>query len=278
MPLQAQTESELLPRERCQELMLAVQAAAYRHGVEDVEILLSASEESLTRFANNTIHQNVSERGVTLSIRPVIGERTARVTTNRLHRDGVSAAVDEAIALTRASEPVPDLPPLYEVSSHEGSRDESVETSRWSPEAAAATPAQRAAAVTEAIRVIEGLGQTAAGIYSTAENTEVIMNSRGVSRYYFETLTTFSVTAIAADSSGWAKATSTNHEDIRPVDLARSAARKAKLSAGAKELQPGAYTVVLEPSAVLDLVGQIFGDFSGTAVADQRSFLTDRVG
>ncbi len=104
------------------------------------------------------------------------------------------------------------------------------------------------------------------------------MNSRGVSRYYFETLTTFSVTAIAADSSGWAKATSTNHEDIRPVDLARSAARKAKLSAGAKELQPGAYTVVLEPSAVLDLVGQIFADFSGTAVDDQRSFLTDRVG
>ncbi len=130
--------------------MLAVQAAAYRHGVEDLEILLSASDESLTRFANNTIHQNVSERGVTLSIRPVIGERTARVTTNRLHRDGISAAVDDAITLTRASEPVPDLPPLYEASG-----DESTDASRWSPEAAAATPAQRAAAVTEAIRVIE---------------------------------------------------------------------------------------------------------------------------
>src|SRR4051812_15196141 len=51
------TETELLPRERCLELMLAVQAAAYRHGVDDVEILLSASDEALTRFANNAIHQ-----------------------------------------------------------------------------------------------------------------------------------------------------------------------------------------------------------------------------
>src|SRR3954451_12744336 len=98
-----QSESDLLPRERCNEVMLAVQAAAYRHGVEDVEILISASNESLTRFANNAIHQNVSERGVVLSIRTAIENRTARVSTNRLHRDGISAAVDEAIALTRAS-------------------------------------------------------------------------------------------------------------------------------------------------------------------------------
>ena len=44
------------------------------------------------------------------------------------------------------------------------------------------------------------------------------------------------------------------------------------------ELAAGRYTVILEPAAVLDLVGQIFMDFSGTAIADQRSFLNDRLG
>ena len=44
------------------------------------------------------------------------------------------------------------------------------------------------------------------------------------------------------------------------------------------EIAPGRYTVILEPAAVLDLVGQIFMDFSGTAIADQRSFLNDRLG
>jgi len=43
-------------------------------------------------------------------------------------------------------------------------------------------------------------------------------------------------------------------------------------------MAPGRYTVVLEPAAVLDLVGQIFGDFSATALRDERSFLTGRMG
>jgi predicted Zn-dependent protease len=43
-------------------------------------------------------------------------------------------------------------------------------------------------------------------------------------------------------------------------------------------LPPGRYTVILEPAAVLDLVGQMFGDFSATAIRDGRSFLNDRIG
>jgi len=62
------------------------------------------------------------------------------------------------------------------------------------------------------------------------------------------------------------------------VALAGSAARKARLSCHPQEVAPGRYTVILEPAAVLDLVGQMFGDFSATAVADSRSFLTDRLG
>ncbi len=53
-------ESALLPRKRCEEILLAVQAAAYRHGIQDVEILLTSSEDALTRFANNAIGQNVA--------------------------------------------------------------------------------------------------------------------------------------------------------------------------------------------------------------------------
>jgi predicted Zn-dependent protease len=83
---------------------------------------------------------------------------------------------------------------------------------------------------------------------------------------------------MTADSSGWAKATSAVHGEINPGSLARRAAKKARLSCNPREFEPRAFTVVLEPAAVLDLVGQIFGDFSATAVADQRSFLNERMG
>ena len=57
-----------------------------------------------------------------------------------------------------------------------------------------------------------------------------------------------------------------------------AASEKARLSSDPQEIAPGRYTVILEPAAVLDLVGQMFGDFSATSVKDSRSFLTDRLG
>jgi predicted Zn-dependent protease len=132
--------------------------------------------------------------------------------------------------------------------------------------------------VTEAIRIVESAGQTAAGIYSTGQSIEALFNSRGVAAWHAETMAQFSITAMADDSSGWAKASAVSRESFDPLALARSAAEKARLSHDPQEIAPGRYTVILEPAAVLDLVGQIFGDFSATAVADSRSFLTDRLG
>ena len=66
--------------------------------------------------------------------------------------------------------------------------------------------------------------------------------------------------------------------EIDPDALAESASRKAAGSRKPRELAPGQYTAILEPSAVLDLVGFLFYDFAGTAVLDKRSCLTGRIG
>src|SRR5271154_6431343 len=63
-------------------------------GAEDAEVHVDEVLDDLTRFANNAIHQNVSENGVTVSIRTVAEGRTARVTTNRLDENSLRAAVD----------------------------------------------------------------------------------------------------------------------------------------------------------------------------------------
>ncbi len=133
-------------------------------------------------------------------------------------------------------------------------------------------------AVAEAIRAVEGAGQTAAGIYSTGESGFSLFNSHGVEAHYPETMARFSITAMARDSSGWAKASACYHGDLDPLALAVSASQKAAASHAPRELEAGKYTVILEPAAVLDLVGQMFGDFSATAIRDGRSFLNDRMG
>ena len=243
--------------------------AARSYGVTEVEAILGGSDDALTRFANNTIHQNVAEHVRHLSVRPIVDGRTARATTNRLDREGIRAVVEQAIAIARLTEPDPDLLPLF-------AGRETCAFNRTGQ--AQACPGLRANAVAEAIGVVEGAGQTAAGIYSTAASTFGIFNSRGLSASYSETMARFSITAMAGDSSGWAKASAVDLAELDPVALARSAAGKAALSARPRELAPGRYTVILEPAAVLDLVGQMFGDFSATAIRDDRSFLTGRLG
>ena len=84
---------------------------------------------------------------------------------------------------------------------------------------------------------------------------------------------------MAEDSSGWAKASArARYDAFDPVALARRASDKARCRKIRARSPPGRYTVILEPAAVLDLVGQMFGDFSATAMHDQRSFLTERMG
>jgi predicted Zn-dependent protease len=257
--------------DQCRQLFDAVQQAAASLGVSDVEALFGAHCAALTRFANNTIHQNVAEQNRWISVRVALDQRTARATTNRLDADSIRGAVEQALALARSAAPNSDLLPLNENSLIS-------ETKRFDAATAAATPQHRGRAVAEAIRIVESAGQTAAGIYSTGQSSEAIFNSRGVAAWHAETLAQFSITAMAGDSSGWAKASAVSHTAIDPVALARGASEKARLSSDTQEIAPGRYTVILEPAAVLDLVGQMFGDFSATSVNDSRSFLTDRLG
>src|SRR5579871_5942908 len=100
--MRAETEPALLPVEYCRQIFDQVQAAARASGVQDIELLIGARAEALTRFANNSVHQNVAEQVTWLSVRAVIGQRTARATTNHADPDAIRSVVEDAIALTKA--------------------------------------------------------------------------------------------------------------------------------------------------------------------------------
>jgi len=256
---------------RDEELFGQVVEAARALGVSEIEAIIASDAEALTRFANNTIHQNVAERTVHLSVRPVIDGRTARASTNRLDRHAIRSVVEESVAMARLMEADPEILPLADPAPVPGAARHFAATARASPE-------ERARAVAAAIGEVESAGQTAAGIYSTAETTFALFNSHGVAARHSETMARFSITAMGDGSSGWAKASACDLAQLDPIGLARTAARKAAESRDPREVAPVRYTVILEPAAVLDLTGQMFGDFSATAIRDGRSFLNDRIG
>ena len=243
--------------------------------VDELEILFVAGTSSLTRFANNTIHQNVAESSELASIRVAFDGKTARATTNRFDDASLKRAVESAESIARVQEPNPDLLPLAPA---DDAKPGQPAPSRWFDQTAAITPADRAQAVSEIVAVAKKNSLTTAGIYSSAQSFEGVINSKGLATFHRRTSSETSITMLAPDSSGWQKANSPDVRNLHHVRLAELAAQKARDSRAPQELPPGKYTVVLEPAAVLDLVGFMFWDFGGMAILDQRSFLNNRIG
>jgi PmbA protein len=249
---------------------------------DDVEALFYGGRSALTRFANNTIHQNVAEENYGISVRTVFSGRTARATTNKLDDASLKRVVQASESMARVQQPDPDLLPLADPSESRsaGTPAGAIQPvpARYFEQTAAITPEQRADAVAKIVSVARKHKLTTAGISSNSETVEGIFNSRGLSDWHTQTSAEISVTMLAADSSGWQKSNSPNLAHLDAVSLAETAARKATQSANPREIPAGKYTVILEPAAVLDIVGFMFFDFGGLAILDQRSFLNDRVG
>jgi PmbA protein len=265
-----EVRSAMLTHAKAEEIFLRLSRFSNADGLE---MLIAGGHSALTRFANNTIHQNVEEENYVVSVRTVIGRKTARATTNKLDDESLRRAVESAEAMTEVQVEDPDLLPMAPASMSDGPP-----TERYFENTASLTPEDRAHAVESIVGIAKKNGLTTAGIFSSSRSAEAIINSRGLSTFHAQTSSEISVTMLAGDSSGWQKANSPDVRNLDPVALAETAARKARESASPREVSPGKYTVILEPAAVLDLVGFMFFDFGGLAVLDQRSFLTNRVG
>src|SRR4051812_16255074 len=78
---------------------------------DEVEVFLSGGHFALTRFANNTIHQNVAEGNHVVSVRSVFGGRTARAFTNKFDDESLRHAVFSSESLAKVQHPDADLLP-----------------------------------------------------------------------------------------------------------------------------------------------------------------------
>jgi PmbA protein len=254
---------------------------------DEVEVLFSGGRFALTRFANNIIHQNVADENHVVSVRTVFGGMTARATTNKFDDESLRQVVRSSESLAEVQHPDPDLLPMPSENEPAGLRPgltgeapvpTRVVPSRCFEQTAGITPELRAEGVSKIVGVADRHRLTTAGVFSSGEWIDGIFNSRGLSRWHTQTSAEVSITMLAGDSSGWQKANSPDVAHLDPLRLAETAAQKAVETAHPREFPAGKYTVILEPAAVLDIVGFMFWDYSGMAILDQRSFLTGRIG
>src|SRR5229473_6939030 len=203
--------SGMLTKERAADIFDRV-----RHfsSADEVEAIFTGSRFALTRFANNTIHQNVEEENSVVSIRTNFAGRTARATTNQFDDESLQRAVaaSENLALVQVSDP--DLLPMPDAREADGRTGETpvaplsgffAPSSRFFEQTAAITPADRAEVVRGIVSAAGKHKLTTAGIYSNSESGEGIFNCRGLANWHQQTLAEISITMLGDDSSGWQK-------------------------------------------------------------------------
>jgi predicted Zn-dependent protease len=120
----------------------------------------------------------------------------------------------------------------------------------------------------------------AAGFLENSNGFRAVMNSKGLFAYNKSTDVSFSVTVRnqAGTGSGYV---SQSFNDLGKLDtLAQSkiAAMKANGSAGAKAIEPGKYTVILEPLAASDIISNMFRGFDARSADEGRSFMSKKGG
>ena len=257
----------MLTRQRAEEIFRTVQKWST---ADETEAMISSTDYSLTRFANNNIHQNMAEEGTSLSVRAVVDHRTARAGTNKFDEQSIRSACEHALTLARLQPPDPNLLPMPGPQMYRS-------VDRCHQETAELGPQVRAETVRCVIERAQKDGLIAAGVFSSGATATALFNSRGLHAYHEESISEFSVTMLGATSSGWAKKSAHQWQELEPEILADRAARKALESTEPREVAHGKYTVILEPAAVLDLLGFLVLDFSGLAVLEKRSCFTGRV-
>ncbi len=271
MPASRLASSTLLPERGLRRIIDTVLRLAKSTVGEETEVHIDETTSALTRFANNAIHQNVAENGLTVSVRTVVDGRTARATTNRIDEDSLRATIEASLSLAHSQPEDPRLLPLPGKQRYRS-------VNRFVKQTAAVTPEDRARAIRRACDLAVKNGQVAAGMFSSGQSQSAMGSSRGLFAAYRETHAEFSITMQEHPAASWAKANSADVRAFDPQKLAARASEKAHLAVNASELSPGRYTVILEPAAVLDLVGFLFYDFAATALQDKRSCLNDRMG
>ena len=120
----------------------------------------------------------------------------------------------------------------------------------------------------------------AAGLIERSHRITAIANKAGLFGYHNSADSQLTTTVRMADgsSSGWAGQPSTRLSEIDSEKLAGTAIEKCLRWKNPQRLEPGNYTVVLEPTAAGDLVRLMAGAFSARNTEEGRTFLSKRGG
>ena len=232
------------------------------------EANLNGSDGGNIRYARNTVTTAGAESDLNLVIQSSFGKKSGIATINELDDASLEKVVRRAEELARLAPENPEfMPPM--------SPQEYVETPTFVEATAGITPEYRAKVAADSIKPARAKNITAAGFFQDNASFAAMINSNGLFAYNRSTGMNFSVTMRTEDGTGSGYVTR-DYNDVERFDsvaASQIALEKAEMSQEPRAIEPGKYTVILEPAAAIGLIQNMMFNMNARQADEGRSFL-----
>lgn len=256
----------ILTRDEAREIMQKVISLSK---ADHCEVSLQGSKGGNIRYARNTVSTSGEEENTSLSVESAFGKKTGTASINEFDEESLAKVVQRSEELAQLA---PENPEYMEPLGPQKYKD----SVSYFDSTAKISPEYRAKAAENSITPSKEKGLISAGFLEDQAGFRAIMNSNGLFAYNQSTGVDFSVTVRTEDGrgSGWV---SRDFNDVDLLDTASAsdiAIQKAKGSAEAIALEPGKYTVILEPDASVGLLQNMFYRMDARTADEGRSYLS----
>ena len=233
---------------------------------DECEVNLLGETRGNLRYARNEVSTSGTLINQNLSVQSAFGKKVGVTTIDEFDDASLEKVVRRSEELARLA---PENPEYVGVLGPQ----EYVKSSGYFESTANITPDTRADAVAKSLQISSGQKLAAAGFLEDQRGFSAMMNSKGLFAYYLDSSVNFSLTVRTDDGTG-SGYVAKGYSDFKKLDTAAAtkiALQKALGSVGAKALEPGKYTVILEPTAAVVLLENIYFDMDARSADEGRS-------
>jgi predicted Zn-dependent protease len=241
---------------------------------DEADALFISVDHNISRFANSTIHQNMSEESGSLSLRVIVNGRAGVASTTSFDDEEIEATAALAREAAKHASALVNFTGLY--------RDggELPELTTFDEATAHIAASAKALELKEMFERGRASDASFAGMYATAGTSVACGNTHGIRRYALMSSADATVIAIRGADSGYATRCARRAAGVDVRALGVEAVGKATLLAGrTRDLDPGPYDVILEPPALAEVFDWLnLIAFSGQSFEEGSSFFVDQLG
>ena len=240
---------------------------------DQCEVTLDGNRTGNIRYARNAVSTAGLVEDMQLAVSVAYGKKQGVATINEFDDKSLEKVVRRAEDLARLAPENPEFMPTVEKQAYKASDTYNKNTAEIDPE-------YRAQVAAYSIENCRKNKLVAAGFFNDSTTFETVANSNGAFGHQASTSLDFTLTVRTEDGrgSGWVKRDAADAKKFDAREASDIAIEKALRSVEAKALEPGRYTVILEPAATSELLGDMFTAFGARSADEGRSFLSKKGG